>query len=189
MPSRRFNFTSIGGNLPTAPAIMGNVAIWKPAPDFVVQLVVRLPGPRGSGPPARRDQLPAGQLGPDQRCFDREPAPGRGSTSPGPRPRSSFCWRQVAENLENYRSYPRDRRRDRRKGLHPRAPVRRRPGGECPSPSSAADSSIRARKCSAASRVYIPSGMWPEVKARVGEMLDEVKMGDPAGLRELPSAP
>jgi len=89
-----------------------------------------------------------------------------------------LLWRQVSDNLENYVSYPRIVGETGGKDFilaHPSADAQAvsvgivRGGFE-----------YQGQKCSAASRVYVPASMWPEVKARVGEMLDEIQMGDPA---------
>jgi 1-pyrroline-5-carboxylate dehydrogenase len=172
-----FNFTSIGGNLPTAPAIMGNVAIWKPARTSLYSswYVYRVLEEAGL-PPGVINFLP-GNSGQISDALIASPHLA-GIHFTGSTATFQLLWRQVSENLENYRSYPRIVGETGGKDFilaHPSA-----------DPEAVSVAIVRGgfeyqgQKCSAASRVYIPSGMWPEVKARVGEMLDEIKMGDPA---------
>jgi 1-pyrroline-5-carboxylate dehydrogenase len=170
-----FNFTSIAGNLPTAPALMGNTVLWKPArtqalsawflmellreaglPDGVINLV------HGRGPDVGRLVLPNPDLG--------------GIHFTGSTGVFQTMWRTVGENIASYRQYPRICGETGGKDFiiaHPSADAR-----------SLAVAMLRGafeyqgQKCSAASRAYIPSNLWPAVSEQLTGMLDEIKQGD-----------
>ncbi len=180
-----FNFSSIGGNLPTAPALMGNVALWKPASTAVLSgyYILRLLEEAG---------LPPGVI---------NYIPGRGSTvgdpvfaSPllaglhftGSTGTFQFMWKTIGDNIANYHSYPRIVGETGGKDFvfaHPSADV-----------DTLAVALVRGafeyqgQKCSAASRAYIPSSLWPQVESRVGELLATVKMGSPLDFRNFMAA-
>ena len=171
-----FNFTSIGGNLPTAPALMGNVAIWKPARTslyssyFLMRLLQEAGLPEGV-----INFLPGNSAEISDHLIKSPHLAGihfTGSTAV-----FQSLWKHVAENLENYRSYPR---------------IVGETGGkdfivahESADPDALVTAMVRGafeyqgQKCSAASRAYVPESMWPEVKQKLGEELATVKMGDP----------
>jgi 1-pyrroline-5-carboxylate dehydrogenase len=171
-----FNFTSIGGNLPTAPALMGNVAIWKPARTslFSSYYLMRLLQEAG---------LPAGVInflpGNSGQITDRLVASPHlaGIHFTGSTEIFQLLWKKVAENLENYRSYPRIVGETGGKDFivaHPSS-----------DPDAVATAMVRGafeyqgQKCSAASRAYVPESLWPRVKETLGAQLAEIKMGDP----------
>ena len=172
-----FNFTSIGGNLPTAPAIMGNVAIWKPARTSLYSSWYIYRVLEEAGLPAGVINFLPGDSGQISDALIGSPHLA-GIHFTGSTATFQLLWRQIAENLENYRSYPRIVGETGGKDFilaHPSA-----------DPQAVSVGIVRGgfeyqgQKCSAASRIYVPSSLWPEVKARVGEMLDEIHMGDPA---------
>ncbi len=171
-----FNFTSIAGNLPAAPAQMGNVAIWKPSHATVYSnyFVFRVLEEAGV-PPGVIQFLPGpaaeitGQLLAD---------PGfaglhfTGSTSV-----FQGLWREIAERLPNYRSYPR---------------IVGETGGkdfifvhQSADPQATAVAAVRGayeyqgQKCSAASRMYVPRSLWGDLRDRIVEMMRTIPMGDP----------
>lgn len=170
-----FNFTAIGGNLPSSPAMAGNTSIWKPAssavysnycvmkllqeaglPDGVINFV---PGP-GSiiGPMAMENPMLAG-------------IHFTGSTAT-----FNSMWRTIAGNLESYRSYPRIVGETGGKDFlfaHASADV----DALVPAIIGGAFS-YQGQKCSATSRVYIPESIWPKVKSGVLEQLGDLKVGD-----------
>ncbi|MCL7958839.1 MAG: L-glutamate gamma-semialdehyde dehydrogenase, partial [marine benthic group bacterium] len=171
-----FNFTSIGGNLPTAPALMGNVAIWKPARTslFSSYYLMRLLQEAGL-PPGVINFLPgnSGQIT-DKLVASPHLA---GIHFTGSTEIFQLLWKKVAENLENYRSYPR---------------IVGETGGKdfivahaSSDPDAVATAMVRGafeyqgQKCSAASRAYVPESLWPRVKEVVGSQLAEMTMGDP----------
>jgi len=171
-----FNFTSIGGNLPTAPALMGNVAIWKPARTslFSSYYLMRLLQEAGL-PPGVINFLP----GNSSQITDKLVASPHlaGIHFTGSTEIFQLLWKKVAENLENYRSYPRIVGETGGKDFivaHPSS-----------DPDAVATAMVRGafeyqgQKCSAASRAYVPESLWPRVKETLGAQLAEVKMGDP----------
>lgn len=170
-----FNFVAIAGNLPTSPALMGNVVLWKPAssavypayhlfqilqeaglPDGVINFI---PG-RGSvvGPLVMSDPNLAG-------------VHFTGST-----PAFQDMWRTIGSNIQNYRSYPRIVGETGGKDfivLHQSADV-----------DAAVAATVRGafeyqgQKCSAASRVYVPKGLYQEYKDKLVAEVKTLKMGD-----------
>ncbi|MEW5873706.1 MAG: L-glutamate gamma-semialdehyde dehydrogenase [Candidatus Zixiibacteriota bacterium] len=172
-----FNFTSIAGNLPTAPAIMGNVALWKPASSSVYSgyWIMRLLMEAGV-PPGVINFVPGsgGQVG--DPAVDSPHFAGvhfTGSTNT-----FQTMWKRIGGNIANYKSYPR---------------IVGETGGKdfvFAHPSSDVEALVVAllrgsfeyqgQKCSAASRAYIPESLWPKVKERMIEELKQMKMGDPA---------
>ena len=170
-----FNFTSIAGNLPTAPALCGNTVIWKPAstavysahflmklfkeaglPDGVINMV------SGSGaaigdPVLKSKHLAGIHFTGSTRVFHQ-------------------MWRAVGDNIDQYASYPR---------------LVGETGGKdfivahaSADPVALATAITRGafeyqgQKCSAASRVYVPSNLWPQVKDMLVAQVESIKMGD-----------
>ena len=164
-----FNFTAIAGNLPTSAALMGNTVVWKPASTAAYSAYFLMKLLRGGGAAAGRDQprpRPGAEVGDP---VAREPAISRASTSPA-RPRSSTaCGGRSAQNLERYRNYPRIVGETGGKDFivaHPSADV-----------DAVATAIVRGsfeyqgQKCSAASRVFAPSNLWPELRERLVEQV------------------
>ena len=162
-----FNFTAIGGNLSGSPALMGNTVVWKPASTAALSAHYTLAAPARGRAPGRRDQ-PRLRLGrDDRRRRAREPRARRASTSPA-RPRSSSrCGRRSATTSPSYRNYPRIVGETGGKDFilaHPSADV-----------DAVATAIVRGsfeyqgQKCSAASRVYAPKSMWPELRERLAD--------------------
>ena len=159
-----FNFTAIGGNLTTAPALMGNTIVWKPAATAMLSGYYTLRVPRGGRPAARRDQHDPRRLGRDHAasCSIRRELAGvhfTGSTAV-----FNSMWKKVGENIDKYRGYPRLVGETGGKDFivaHPSA-----------DPAAVAVAIARGgfeyqgQKCSAASRVYVPESLWNEVRDR-----------------------
>src|SRR6184192_3596142 len=175
-----FNFTSIGGNLPTAPAIMGNTVVWKPAATAVLSnyFILRLLEEAGL-PPGVINFIP----GPSARVSDRAFA---GIHFTGSTEVFQALWKQAAANLTSYASYPRLVGETGGKDFilaHASADV-----------DALATGMVRGafeyqgQKCSAASRAYVPASLWPQVRDRMREMLADVKVGDPADFRNFMGA-
>ncbi|MEJ2643111.1 MAG: L-glutamate gamma-semialdehyde dehydrogenase, partial [Desulfosarcinaceae bacterium] len=172
-----FNFTAIGGNLPTSPAMLGNTVVWKPAstavyanyqvmrvlqeaglPDGVINF---LPGPGSTvGPLVMQHPMLAG-------------IHFTGSTTV-----FNQMWRTVGERAGQYRSYPR---------------IVGETGGKdflFAHASADADALVAAligggfsyqgQKCSATSRVYLPASLWEKIRSRLVEEVAAVKVGDVA---------
>jgi len=171
-----FNFTSIGGNLPSAPALMGNVALWKPASSavypayFIMQMLKEaglpdgvinfIPG-RGSqvGPTVMNSPLLAGvHFTGSTRVFQG-------------------MWTHIGEHIQNYKTYPR---------------IVGETGGKdfCIAHESVNKDALvtalvrgafeyQGQKCSAMSRAYIPTTIWDEIKEKYVAEVGTIKMGNP----------
>jgi 1-pyrroline-5-carboxylate dehydrogenase len=170
-----FNFTAIGGNLPAAPAMMGNTVVWKPAstamlssyyvmrllqeaglPDGVINLVY------GSGKEIGDPALASPDLA--------------GVHFTGSTAVFQGMWKQIGANIASYRSYPRIVGETGGKDFivaHPTADVE-----------AVATAIVRGsfeyqgQKCSAASRVYAPANLWPELRERLVQQVAELRVGD-----------
>ncbi len=170
-----FNFTSIAANLPTAPALMGNTVLWKPASSAVYSAwhVMKLLEAAGL-PPGVVSFVP----GPGHAVGDPALAsPDLGGLHfTGSTATFQGMWRTIGENVGRYRSYPRIVGETGGKGfvfVHPSA-----------DPDAAAAALVRGafeyqgQKCSAVSRAYVPEGMWPRLRERLLGMVAEIRMGD-----------
>ncbi len=170
-----FNFTSIAGNLPTSPAMMGNTVLWKPASSavysayFITQLL-------------KEAGLPDGVI-------NFIPGPGRYVGDPvlekpglagvhftGSTPVFQGMWKTIGSNIMHYRTYPRI--------------VGETGGKDFVFVHASADTEAvvtalirgafeyQGQKCSAASRAYIPSNLWPSIKESLSDEIKTIKMGD-----------
>jgi len=171
-----FNFTSISGNLPTAPAIMGNTVVWKPShtqvysarvimevlmeaglPDGVINLV-HVSGPVAGEVIFRHPDFAGFHYTGSTEVFQQ-------------------IWKTIGENINLYKSYPR---------------IVGETGGkdfiiahESANPDYLVAGIIRGafeyqgQKCSAVSRAYLPESMWPEVRKKIGDIIAGMKMGPP----------
>lgn len=171
-----FNFASIAGNLPTSPAMMGNVVLWKPAsstvylayyimrllkaaglPDGVINMV---PGPGGSvGDPVLASPHLAG-------------IHFTGSTAV-----FQNMWKTISVNISQYKSYPRIVGETGGKDFifaHSSADIK-----ELAVALVRGAFEYQGQKCSAASRAYIPESLWPRLKKGLSEMVNEIKIGGP----------
>ena len=120
-----FNFTAIGGNLTSSPALMGNVVLWKPASTAMLSAYYLMRLFQEAGLPDGVINLVYGSGADDRRRRAREPRTSPGSTSPA-RPRVfNGMWQTVGAGHGALPQLPAHRRRDRRQGLHRRPPVRR----------------------------------------------------------------
>ena len=171
-----FNFTSIAGNLPAAPAMMGNVVVWKPSkssiysssvimevlqeaglPDGVINLV------HVSGPVAAKEVL--------------EHPDFAGIHFTGSTEVFLGIWGKIGTNIRKYKAYPRI--------------VGETGGKDFVFADNTVDIDVlvtalvrgafeyQGQKCSAASRAYIPESIWPNVKEKLGHALSSIKMGPP----------
>jgi 1-pyrroline-5-carboxylate dehydrogenase len=180
-----FNFTAIGGNLPTAPALMGNAVVWKPAGSATLSNwhFYRLLQEAGL-PPGVINFLPGESIAVSRTLLaDRHLA---GIHFTGSTAVFQSLWRTVGENLEHYASYPRIVGETGGKDFivaHRSADVE-----------ALAVAMVRGayeyqgQKCSAASRAYIPDTLWPEVRDRVVGMIGDIRMGDVADFRNFMGA-
>ncbi len=170
-----FNFTSIAGNLPTAPALCGNTVVWKPASTAVLSGAVIMELLLAAGlPPGVINFVPgpAGAIG-DQILGHRDLA---GVHFTGSTPVFKQMWRTIGNNIDHYTSYPRLVGETGGKDFvfaHPSADV-----------TSLAQNLLRGafeyqgQKCSAASRAYIPDNLWPQVREQLADGIARIKVGD-----------
>ncbi|WP_420632963.1 L-glutamate gamma-semialdehyde dehydrogenase [Candidatus Palauibacter sp.] len=180
-----FNFTAIGANLTTSPALMGNVAIWKPSTTGVLSSYYVMKILESAGlPPGVINFIP-GVASEVSAVLLSSPELG-GIHFTGSTGTFQHLWKSVARNVENYRAYPR---------------LVGETGGkdfilahESADPQAVAVAIVcggfeyQGQKCSAASRVYVPDTMWKEVRDHAVAMTEELRMGDPADFRNFLAA-
>jgi len=171
-----FNFTAIGGNLPTAPAIMGNVVLWKPSHTSVYSNYYFCKLLHEAGlPPGVINFVPGDSALMTKMMLGSPHFAGIHYT--GSTDIFHQIWKQIGENIAIYRSYPR---------------VVGETGGKdfifahnSANPHELVTAIIRGafeyagQKCSAASRGYLPRSTWPNIKALLLEKMSKVKMGNP----------
>ncbi len=182
-----FNFTAIAGNLPTAPALMGNTVVWKPSDKstfsnwYVLQLLREAGLPdgvinmiQGDGAAIADQVLAHPELG--------------GVHFTGSTHVFQSMWRRVGENIARYRAYPRL--------------VGETGGKDFVFAHSSAKEDLEAlavalvrgayefqgQKCSAASRAFIPASIWPELKERLLALIGDIRVGDVRDFRNFMSA-
>ncbi len=171
-----FNFTSIAGNLPGAPALMGNTVVWKPAESQIYSAAIIMEVFEKAG-------LPPGVI---NLIFVSGPVAGGvifkhrdfgGLHFTGSTGVFQHLWKTIGENIKNYKSYPRIVGETGGKDFviaHSSAdPI------EVATALSRGAFEYQGQKCSAASRAYIPDNLWPAVKKRLLEDISSFKMGNP----------
>ncbi|MBA4160134.1 MAG: L-glutamate gamma-semialdehyde dehydrogenase [Gemmatimonadetes bacterium] len=180
-----FNFTAIAGNLPTAPAMLGNVAIWKPSDKAVYSgyYLMKLLEEAGL-PPGVVNFLPGDPISISEAMLGSRDLAGihfTGSTAV-----FQSIWRNVGERIDRYRSYPRLVGETGGKDFimaHASADVDALATGIV-----RGGYEYQGQKCSAASRIYVPDSIWPRVKERTLEMISQIRVGDPADFRNFMGA-
>jgi len=180
-----FNFTAIAGNLPSAPAMMGNTVVWKPADTQIYSANLLMQIFREAGVPdgvinlINVDGPVAGEV-----IFNHPDFAGLHFT--GSTKVFKQLWQTIGNNIDIYRSYPRIVGETGGKDFiiaHPSADAKAvataitRGGFE-----------FQGQKCSAASRVYIPNNLWDEIKGFVLEDIQQIRMGDVADFRNFMGA-
>jgi 1-pyrroline-5-carboxylate dehydrogenase len=180
-----FNFTSIGGNLPTSPALMGNTVLWKPASSAVYSNYQLLRVLAAAGlPPGVINFLPgrASKVG-DPALAHPDFA---GIHFTGSTPVFHEMWKTMSGNLGHYKTYPRIVGETGGKNFlfaHPSAELE-----------SLATAVVRGsfeyqgQKCSASSRAYVPRSLWPKFKERLLDTVKEIDMGPPVDFRNFMAA-
>ncbi|MFZ1255896.1 MAG: L-glutamate gamma-semialdehyde dehydrogenase, partial [Saprospiraceae bacterium] len=171
-----FNFTSIAGNLPCAPALMGNVVVWKPAEtqiysaSLIMEILIEAGLPNGVINLVFVDGSTAGEVIFNHRYF-------AGIHFTGSTQVFKSIWQKVAQNLDLYQSFPR---------------LVGETGGkdfiiahESADPIQVSVALLRGafefqgQKCSAASRAYLPKSLWPAIQESFLKNLSKLKMGNP----------
>lgn len=171
-----FNFTSIAANLPAAPALMGNVVVWKPAetqvysasvimeifreaglPDGVINMII-VPGPVGGKVMSTHPDFVGVHFTGSTEVFRK-------------------IWKAIGENVMLHNTYPKIVGETGGKDfvmVHPSAKLK-----QVSTALSRGAFEYQGQKCSAASRAYIPESMWPEIKSLVVNDLRSFKIGGP----------
>ncbi|HEY9515597.1 MAG TPA: L-glutamate gamma-semialdehyde dehydrogenase [Gemmatimonadaceae bacterium] len=180
-----FNFTSIAGNLPTAPALMGNTVIWKPAASAMLSAYYLMKLLEEAGlPPGVINFVPGDAAAISRQLIgDRDFA---GVHFTGSTAVFNSIWGQIGGNIANYRAYPR---------------IVGETGGKdfivahaSADPAALAVAIARGgfeyqgQKCSAVSRVYVPESLWGEVRDRTVAIMRDIQMGDVTDFRNFMGA-
>jgi len=180
-----FNFTSIAGNLPTAPALMGNTVVWKPASSAIPSAYQIMKLLEAAGlPPGVVNFVPGNARAVSDVVLNHRDLAGvhfTGSTEV-----FNSMWSTIGAGMGRYRSYPR---------------IVGETGGKdfivahvSADPQALAAAVVRGafeyqgQKCSAASRVYVPRSTWPDVRDRIVGMVGQIRMGDVADFRNFMGA-
>lgn len=180
-----FNFTSIAGNLPTAPALCGNTVVWKPASTAVLSGAVIMELLMAAGlPPGVINFVPCSGKTLGEVVLSHPELAGihfTGSTAV-----FQHMWKQVGQNIDRYRSYPRV--------------VGETGGKDFVFAHASADLSslthhllrgafeYQGQKCSAASRAYIPRSLWPQLRARLADQMATFRVGNICDFRNFMGA-
>lgn len=171
-----FNFTSIAANLPASAALMGNVCVWKPADSQVYSAKVIMDLFKAAG-------LPDGVInmitvdGPDAGDIIFKHKDFAGLHFTGSTGVFRHLWKEIGNNIEKYRSYPRIVGETGGKDFivaHKSANA-----SEVATAITRGAFEFQGQKCSAASRAYIPSNIWEDVKKQVVKDVQSFKMGSP----------
>ncbi|MGR6967968.1 L-glutamate gamma-semialdehyde dehydrogenase [Geodermatophilus sp. URMC 61] len=170
-----FNFTAIAGNLPTAPALMGNTVVWKPAPtqQFAAHFLMRLLEEAGLPPGVISMVTGDGAAVSDVALADRDLA---GIHFTGSTAVFQMLWRRVGENIASYRGYPRIVGETGGKDFvvaHPSADV-----DVLRTALVRGAFEYQGQKCSAASRAYIPRSVWARLRDDLVDVTESLPMGD-----------
>ena len=180
-----FNFTAIGANLPTAPALMGNTVVWKPAGSAALSnyFLMRVLEEAGL-PPGVINFVPGEAVAVSDRLLaDRSLA---GIHFTGSTAVFQSLWKGVSQRLDQYGSYPRLVGETGGKDFvlaHPSADVE-----------ALAVALVRGafeyqgQKCSAASRAYVPQSLWTDLKRRLLDLIGDLRMGDVTDFRNFMGA-
>ncbi len=175
-----FNFTSIGGNLPSAPAIMGNVVLWKPSSTSLLSNYFMYQVLEAAGlPPGVINFVPGKGRSVGDPVFASTDFAGLHFT--GSTATFQAMWRTMAENLPNYGSYPRIVGETGGKDF-----IFAHPSADADAVTTAiirAGFEYQGQKCSAASRAYIPKSLWSGIASDLQEQLAEMKQGSPLDFR------
>ena len=169
-----FNFTSIGGNLPTAPALMGNTVVWKPANTQIYSAWVIMEILREAGlPDGVINLIYVGGAEAGEVIFKHPDFAGIHFT--GSTQTFQTIWKNIGNNIDRFKSYPRIVGETGGKDFvvaQPSADVKALATGLVRGAFE-----FQGQKCSAASRAYIPESLWPAVKSMMLEDLATIKMG------------
>jgi 1-pyrroline-5-carboxylate dehydrogenase len=180
-----FNFTSIAGNLPTAPALMGNTVVFKPSHEtmLVCHFLMRLLEEAGL-PPGVINMVSGDSAQIADQVLSRKELAGVHFT--GSTPVFQSMWGKVGANIHNYRTYPRLVGETGGKDFifaHESAEV-----AALTTALVRGAFEYQGQKCSAASRAYVPQSMWKRMKKDITEQVNSIAMGDVADFRNFMGA-
>ncbi|HEY6068124.1 MAG TPA: L-glutamate gamma-semialdehyde dehydrogenase [Gaiellaceae bacterium] len=180
-----FNFTAIGGNLPGSAALMGNTVVWKPASTaaYSAHFLMKLYEAAGL-PPGVINLVygPGAEIG-DAALASRDLA---GVHFTGSTPVFQSMWKTIGDNIADYRNYPRIVGETGGKDF-----IVAHPSADAEAVATAivrGSFEYQGQKCSAASRIYAPSNLWPEIRERVVEEVRTIRMGDVSDFRNFMGA-
>ncbi|WP_455359223.1 L-glutamate gamma-semialdehyde dehydrogenase [Streptomyces sp. SYSU K21746] len=171
-----FNFTAIAGNLPTAPALMGNVVVWKPSPTQTHAAVLLMQLLEEAGLPKGVINLVTGDgLAVSEVALEHPELAGIHFT--GSTKTFQYLWKTVGNNIEKYKGYPRLVGETGGKDFvvaHPSADR-----GILKTALTRGSFEFQGQKCSASSRAYIPASIWNSgFKEEFAAEVDGITMGD-----------
>ncbi|MET9607988.1 L-glutamate gamma-semialdehyde dehydrogenase [Streptomyces sp. NPDC006512] len=171
-----FNFTAIAGNLPTAPALMGNVVVWKPSPTQTHSAVLLMELLEAAGLPKGVINLVTGDgIAVSEVALNHPELAGIHFT--GSTKTFQYLWKTVGNNIEKYRSYPRLVGETGGKDFvvaHPSADR-----GILKTALTRGSFEFQGQKCSASSRAYVPASIWNDgFKEQFAAEVDGIAMGD-----------
>jgi 1-pyrroline-5-carboxylate dehydrogenase len=170
-----FNFTSIAGNLPTAPALLGNVVVWKPSPTQQLAAHYTMALLEAAGLPPGVINMVTGDGQAVSRVALSDPGLA-GIHFTGSTGTFQHLWRTVGQHIDRFRDYPRLVGETGGKDfviVHPSAER-----------ASVVTTLVRGafeyqgQKCSAASRAYLPASLWPAVRDELAAATESVRYGD-----------
>ena len=170
-----FNFTSIASNLSMSPALMGNTVVWKPSTTAILSNYYLMKIYEEAGVPAGVvNFIPGSGAVIGKEIFASKDLAGVHFT--GSSATFNTLWKQVGENIANYRSYPRLVGETGGKDfifVHPSAVAE-----EVGNAAYCGAFEFQGQKCSAASRMYVPKSLWPAVLEKIKDTAAQVRMGD-----------
>ncbi len=180
-----FNFTSIAGNLPTSPAMMGNTVVWKPASTAVLSAYYLMKLWEEAGlPPGVINFVPA--KGKDAGPVVIKDSRLGGIHFTGSTSTFQSMWKTVGENIANYNCYPRLVGETGGKDFifaHPSCDLKQLNAAVIRGAFE-----YQGQKCSAASRLYIPESLWPKFKEMLIDEIKTIGMGDVRDFKNLMGA-
>ncbi|WP_304131226.1 L-glutamate gamma-semialdehyde dehydrogenase [Mesonia mobilis] len=171
-----FNFTAIAGNLPSAPALMGNVAIWKPSDSQMFSAEILMQVFKEAGVPDGVINMVNGDPGMITDVILKSPD-FAGIHYTGSTEVFKDIWAKIGNNIHTYKTYPRIVGETGGKDFiiaHPSANSK-----EVSTAISRGAFEFQGQKCSAASRIYLPKSLWPQIKEELIEDISSFKMGSP----------
>jgi len=180
-----FNFTSIAGNLPSAPALMGNTVLWKPArtsllSSYYLQKMFQEAGV----PPGVINFIMGNSAEITNQLFSDPYFAGVHFT--GSTPVFQSMWTAVGENIRNYKGYPRLVGETGGKDF-----IIAHPSADAEAVATAivrGSFEYQGQKCSAASRIYLPESLWEKMGDTLVEMTEGIAMGDPRDFKNFMGA-